>query len=66
MGHLWRSSKSRLVNKIREVPNEEERLKLRPKNIKSEVDWKTFVREKTSPEFKVYNNLYFYFIANVG
>lgn len=52
MGHLWRSSKSRLVNKIREAPNEEERLKLRPKNIKSEVDWKTFVREKTSPEFK--------------
>lgn len=66
MGHLWRSSKSRLVNKIREAPNEEERLKLRPKNIKSEVDWKTFVREKTSPEFKVYNNLYFYFITNVG
>ncbi|XP_024021724.1 uncharacterized protein LOC21400762 isoform X1 [Morus notabilis] len=52
MGNLWRSSKSRLVNKIREVPNEEERLKLRPKNIKSEADWKAFVREKTSAEFK--------------
>lgn len=66
MGNLWRSSKSRLVNKIREAPNEEERLKLRPKNIKSEADWKAFVREKTSAEFKVHKSvILFYYKCRV-
>uniref|UniRef100_A0A803NJ13 Uncharacterized protein n=1 Tax=Cannabis sativa TaxID=3483 RepID=A0A803NJ13_CANSA len=49
--YLWRASKSRLVAKLQEAPNEEVRLTLRPKNIKSEDEWKTFVREKTSSEF---------------
>ncbi|XP_062101522.1 uncharacterized protein LOC133807298 [Humulus lupulus] len=52
MADLWRASKSRLVAKLQEAPNEEVRLKLRPKNIKSADEWKTFVREKTSSEFK--------------
>ncbi|XP_062079401.1 uncharacterized protein LOC133783794 [Humulus lupulus] len=53
MTDLWRASKSRLVAKISKAPNEQERIKLRPDNIKSEVEWRAFVREKTSSEFKV-------------
>ena len=53
MGELWRASKSRLVTKLRDASNNEERLKLKPDNIKSNVEWKTFVREKTSVEFTV-------------
>ena len=53
MGELWRASKSRLVTKLRDAPNNEERLKLKPDNIKSNVEWKAFVREKTSVEFTV-------------
>ncbi|GMN64729.1 hypothetical protein TIFTF001_033804 [Ficus carica] len=51
MGELWRASKSRLVTKLRDAPNNEERLKLKPDTIKSNVEWKAFVREKTSVEF---------------
>lgn len=53
MGDLWRSSKSRLVTKLNELPNEQERLKLKPDNIKSETEWRVFVREKTSKQFQV-------------
>jgi len=53
MGAIWRSSKSRLVNQVKKAKNEEERLKLKPDNIKSVVEWKAFVREKTSPAFQV-------------
>ena len=53
MADLWRTSKSRLVTKISNAPNKQERFKLRPDNIKSEVEWRAFVREKTSSEFKV-------------
>ena len=59
MANLWRASKSRLVKKIVEAPNDAERLKLRPDNIKTEVDWKAFVREKLSADFKVFNMLIF-------
>ena len=59
IANLWRASKSRLVKKIVEAPNDAERLKLRPDNIKSEVDWKAFVREKLSADFKVFNMLIF-------
>ncbi|PON37169.1 hypothetical protein TorRG33x02_348030 [Trema orientale] len=52
MADLWRASKSRLVAKVRAAPNEGERLKLQPDNIKSVVEWKAFVRDKTSLEFK--------------
>ncbi|XP_028100703.1 uncharacterized protein LOC114300043 [Camellia sinensis] len=53
MEDFWRTTKSRLVRKIRKTPNEEERLKLRPNNIKSIQDWKNFLWERTSVEFKV-------------
>jgi len=53
MGAIWRASKSRLVNQVKKAKNEEERLKLKPDNIKSVVEWKAFVREKTSPAFQV-------------
>ncbi|XP_058186184.1 uncharacterized protein LOC131303364 [Rhododendron vialii] len=54
MNEDWRASKSILVKKIRNASNEEERLKLQPDNVKSLHDWKDFVKEKTSKEFKVY------------
>ncbi|KAG5555858.1 hypothetical protein RHGRI_006494 [Rhododendron griersonianum] len=52
MGGLWRASKSRLVSDVKNAANEEERLQLQPDNIKSVHDWKDFVKEKTSQEFK--------------
>ena len=53
MGVLWRSSKSKLVRNLQKAENDEERLKLKPTNIKSITDWRKFVKAKTSPEFKV-------------
>src|SRR4051812_41378491 len=53
MGSLWRASKSRLVHKILEEKNEEERLQLQPNSVHSRAEWRKFVKEKTSPEFKV-------------
>ncbi|KAF7154287.1 hypothetical protein RHSIM_Rhsim01G0136300 [Rhododendron simsii] len=53
MNEDWRASKSILVKKIRNASNEEERLKLQPDNVKSLHDWKDFVKEKTSEQFKV-------------
>ncbi|XP_058191056.1 uncharacterized protein LOC131308221 isoform X2 [Rhododendron vialii] len=52
MGGLWRASKSRLVSDVKNATNEEERLQLQPDNIKLVHDWKDFVKEKTSQEFK--------------
>ncbi|XP_058184474.1 uncharacterized protein LOC131301962 isoform X1 [Rhododendron vialii] len=56
MNEDWRASKSTLVRKVRNASNEEERLKLQPDNIKSLQDWKDFVKEKTSEQFKVRSN----------
>ena len=53
MGSLWRASKSRLVKAILEAKNDEERLQLRPTCIHSKAEWRRFIKEKTSPEFKV-------------
>lgn len=53
MGCIWRASKSRLVSQIQKAKNEEERLDLQPKNITSRAEWRKFVKEKTSPTFKV-------------
>ena len=53
MGTIWRASKSRLVCKIRNAKNEEERLRLKPDNIKSTKEWKNFVKSKTSSDFEV-------------
>ncbi|PON52070.1 hypothetical protein PanWU01x14_211850 [Parasponia andersonii] len=55
MGALWRASKSRLVKDIKEAKNDEERMKLKPDNIKSIIEWKAFVREKTSIVFQVHH-----------
>ncbi|XP_062075132.1 uncharacterized protein LOC133779155 [Humulus lupulus] len=52
MADLWRAFKSRLVSKLRKAPNEEARMNLKPDNINSEIEWKSYVREKTSAEFK--------------
>ncbi|KAK0599675.1 hypothetical protein LWI29_007508 [Acer saccharum] len=53
MGELWRASKSRIVSKLRKAPNEEERVKLRPGNIKTTSDWKEFLKLKNSADFKL-------------
>uniref|UniRef100_A0A803NRS9 Uncharacterized protein n=1 Tax=Cannabis sativa TaxID=3483 RepID=A0A803NRS9_CANSA len=52
MGDLWRASKSRLVAKVKKAPNEHERLKLKPDNIKTVIEWRAFIKEKTSLEFQ--------------
>lgn len=52
MGVIWRSSKRKLVRKLNKAENEEERLKLKPANIKNMNEWRKFVKAKTSPEFK--------------
>ncbi|KAK9208368.1 hypothetical protein WN944_000722 [Citrus x changshan-huyou] len=52
MAGLWRASKSRLVQRILQSKNEQERMKLRPDNISSINEWKSFVKEKTSENFK--------------
>ena len=53
MGGLWRSSKSRLVTQINAADNNQQRMNLRPKNVPP-VEWRKFVKLKTSTEFKVY------------
>ena len=53
MGALWRSSKSRLVTQINEADNNQQMMKLRPKNVPP-VEWRKFVKLKTSQEFKVF------------
>lgn len=53
MAELWRASKSRLVSKLNKLPNDEQRLQLKPHNIKSEAEWRAFVQEKTSEKFQV-------------
>ena len=58
MAGLWRASKSRLVQKILKAKNEQERMKLGPDNISSISEWKRFVKEKTSENFKVSLLLY--------
>ena len=52
MGGLWRSSKLCLVTQINEADNNQQRMKLRPKNVPP-VEWRKFVKLKTSQEFKV-------------
>ncbi|KAL5550896.1 hypothetical protein UlMin_001072 [Ulmus minor] len=52
MAELWRCSKSRLVRKLNSLSNEEQRMQLKPDNIRSEAEWRSFVREKTSKKFQ--------------
>ncbi|KAG7552219.1 Transposase-associated domain [Arabidopsis thaliana x Arabidopsis arenosa] len=51
MGYLWRSYKSRLVQKVITAKNIADRMKLRPKNVPI-GEWRKFVKLKTSPEFQ--------------
>ena len=53
MSDLWRTSKSRLVKDIIEATTESERLALKPDCIKSDVEWRAFVKQKTSPKHMV-------------
>ncbi|CAA7049416.1 unnamed protein product [Microthlaspi erraticum] len=57
LGCLWRSSKSRLVTQILEATNNQQRMNLRPKNV-SPIDWRKFVKLKTSQEFKAVSDSY--------
>uniref|UniRef100_A0A803Q2I8 Uncharacterized protein n=1 Tax=Cannabis sativa TaxID=3483 RepID=A0A803Q2I8_CANSA len=52
IGDLWRASKSRLVAKVKKAPNEHERLKLKLDNIKTVIEWRAFIKEKTRLEFQ--------------
>ncbi|KAH7833564.1 hypothetical protein Vadar_007654 [Vaccinium darrowii] len=56
MNEAWRAAKSILVAKVNAASNEEERLKLQPANIKSLHEWKDFLKEKTSANFKAKSN----------
>ena len=53
MPELWRCSKSRLLRKLNKLQAYEERLLLKPDNIKSDAEWRAFVQEKTSKTFQV-------------
>ncbi|KAL5553434.1 hypothetical protein UlMin_040835 [Ulmus minor] len=53
MADLWRASKSRLVTAIIDAKSESERLALKPDCIKSDVEWRAFVKQKTSKEHMV-------------
>ena len=52
MGCIFRGSKARLVRKIADAKNKEERNQMKPDNL-SMNEWKKFVKSKTTPEFKV-------------
>ncbi|CAA7018755.1 unnamed protein product [Microthlaspi erraticum] len=57
MGCLWRSSKSRVVKEIMEATNNQQRMNQRPKNV-TPVDWRKFVKIKTSQSFKELSDSY--------
>ena len=44
MGRVWRTSKSRMVEKIKNTENDEQQMKLKLDNIASMIEWKKFVR----------------------
>ncbi|CAA7017615.1 unnamed protein product [Microthlaspi erraticum] len=52
MGCIWRSAKSRIVDKFRNAKNNTERMQLRPKNVPI-AEWRKFIKQKTSAEFQV-------------
>ena len=58
MADLWRTGKSRLVRNIINAKNESERLALKPDCIKSDVEWRAFVAQKTSKEHLVRTIIY--------
>ncbi len=53
MNDLWRASKSRLVTELMNATTESERPVLKPDNMKSDAEWKAFVKLKTSKEHRV-------------
>ncbi|KAG7542144.1 Transposase-associated domain [Arabidopsis thaliana x Arabidopsis arenosa] len=52
MNHIWRSSKSKLVTKVRATKSKVEIQQIRPSNIPSTSDWNAWVKKKTSTAFK--------------
>lgn len=56
MGCLWRSHKSLVVKDILNATNNQQRMNLRPKHI-NPIEWRKFVKVKTSPAFKVLTEL---------
>lgn len=59
MDCLWRSSKSKLLTKVRKM-GKTQLQSLKPKNIQSVAAWKNWVKSRTSAEFKVvFLTLYF-------
>ena len=53
MGKIWRTSKCRMVERIKKAESEQERMSLKPDNIVSIAEWKAFVREKLNKTFEV-------------
>ena len=53
MGSLWRSSKSRLLSKVRATKSKTERLELKATNIQSVTAWNNWVKKKTNVDFEV-------------
>ena len=53
MADLWRATKSRLVTAIINAKSESEQLALKLDCIKSDVEWRAFVKHKTSKEHMV-------------
>ncbi|XP_062106702.1 uncharacterized protein LOC133818035 isoform X2 [Humulus lupulus] len=56
MVDLWRASKSRLVKDIISAKTESERQALKPDCIKSDVEWRAFIKQKTSKEHMTKQN----------
>lgn len=54
MSCIWRASKCRLVRRLVNAKSMDERLQLKPDNIKCMNEWKKFIKLKTSSEFKVF------------
>ena len=58
MNDLWRASKSRLVFDLVNAKTESECLALKPDNMKSDAEWKAFVKVKTSKEHQVRTTIF--------
>ncbi|KAL5583463.1 hypothetical protein UlMin_015905, partial [Ulmus minor] len=58
MADLWRASKSRLMTDLINATTESERLALKPDCIKSDVEWRSFIKLKTSKEHLVLRSIF--------
>ena len=55
---IYGVSKSRLVSDLVNAKTESERLTLKPDNMKSDAEWKAFVKVKTSKEHQVSTTIF--------